>query len=207
MRRRGLIVCTWLPMASSVSGIDTSGMDQVHYAAKVELVARENGINLCQNRNRWYRQPNGGYGADEDVYVTALTHPFSHLQALAAANHPVPPPAPATYRAHPWPWPDSDSADQLGNFDNPSLHVHGGTHQWDPAPQGDAVRHCIVDVHRAFTKVVGSFELDDGFWGLWGPLTDEVWLRVRARLNLAPLDGKTMNRAEYGTLMSHVGYG
>jgi len=206
MRRRGLIVCTWLPMASSASRIDTSGMDQPHYAAKLEQVARDNGITLCQNRNRWYREPNGGYGADEDVYITALSHPFTHLQALAAASHPAPTPAPATYRAHPWPWPDADSSNMLGDFANPSLDVHGGTHQWDPSPQGDGVRNCIVDVHRAFVKIVGSYHLDDGYWGLWGSSTDEVWLRVRAQLNLAPLDRKTMDRADYGTVMRHVGF-
>jgi len=206
MRRRGLIVCTWLPMASSVSGIDTSGMDQPHYAAKLEQVARDNGINLCQNRNRWYRKPDGSYGADEDVYITALARPFTHLQALAAAGHPTPTPGPATYRAHAWPWPDSNIADELGNFNNPSAHVHGGTIQWDPPPQGDGVRNCIVDAHRAFVKIVGSYKLDGSSWAVWGSSTDEVWLRVRANLNLPPLDSKTMNRADYGMVMRHVGF-
>ena len=82
MRRRGLIECTWLPMASSVSGIDTDGMSQHQYAATMQQVAHDNGITLCQNRNRWY-----GTGADEDIYVTALRSPFSHLQAIAAAGN------------------------------------------------------------------------------------------------------------------------
>jgi len=43
----------------------------------MEKVAKDNGINLVQNRNRLYSG-----GADEDIYITASKIPFSHLQAL-----------------------------------------------------------------------------------------------------------------------------
>src|SRR6266576_2404414 len=76
-RGEGIIDFTWLPMSSSLSGINTSGMSQSQYAAKMEQVARDNGINLCQNRNRY--MTNKG---DWNVYTTATKIPFTHLQAL-----------------------------------------------------------------------------------------------------------------------------
>jgi hypothetical protein len=87
MRRRGLIDFTWLPMSSAASGINFGNVTQAVYAAKMKQLAIDNGINLCQNRNRWYIV-NGIPQADENVYTTAVTKPFSHLQAL------VPPPSP-----------------------------------------------------------------------------------------------------------------
>jgi len=78
LRDDGTIEFTWLPMSSALSGINTSGLNQEKYAAKMEQVAKDNGINLVQNRNRLYNN-----GADEDYYVTASKIPFSHLQALS----------------------------------------------------------------------------------------------------------------------------
>jgi len=77
MRRRGLVHFTWLPMSSLASNLNFGNIAQAEYAAKMEGVAKDNGINLCQNRYRWY---NGS--ADENVYTTAVSTPFSHLQAL-----------------------------------------------------------------------------------------------------------------------------
>ena len=81
-RDRGLIDLTWLPMSSALSGINTNDahgfpLPQSQYAAVMEKAGKDHGINLVQNRNRWY-----GVAADENKYVTALTKPFSHLQAL-----------------------------------------------------------------------------------------------------------------------------
>lgn len=80
MRRRGLVQMTWLSMSAAASGHPEWGsLPQAQYAVNMQELAADNGINLCQNRNRWY-----GTGADEDVVTTLPTQPWSHLQALGA---------------------------------------------------------------------------------------------------------------------------
>lgn len=87
-RKSGLIQFTWLPMSAYASGINTAGANtQAKYAALMEKVAADNGINMCQNRNRWY-----GVGADENKFITMNSTPFSHLQALVQSKPPVTPP-------------------------------------------------------------------------------------------------------------------
>lgn len=69
---------TWLSMAAAASGHPEWGsLPQSQYAANMQKLAADNGIHLCQNRNRRY-----GTGADEDVITAMPAVPWSHMQAL-----------------------------------------------------------------------------------------------------------------------------
>lgn len=104
-------------------------------------------------------------------------------------------------------WPFSSTADLLGNWQNPSDHVHGGSPQYDPP----TVAACVVDVHRATGVVLKRPpKLDTlngkGVWGLWAVNTDVDWLAVRRVMKLGTLTNKTMSHGEYLALMAHAGY-
>jgi hypothetical protein len=81
MRRRGIIDFTWLPMSSIASGYYWPNITGAEYSRRMEALAKDNGINLCQNRQRMY-----GTGADVDVFTTMNHTPFTHLQALEGDN-------------------------------------------------------------------------------------------------------------------------
>lgn len=92
-RKRDLIDFTWLPMSAAASNLTGFPTQQRAYARFMEKVGEDHGLNLVQNRNRWY-----GGGADEDKLVTLPKVPFSHLQALDHAkptpDKPTPQPTP-----------------------------------------------------------------------------------------------------------------
>ena len=117
-RDRGMIDLTWLPMSSQLSGINTAGLSQAEYAKKMEQVGRDNGINLVQNRNRWY-----GVQADENVITTMWTKPFSHLQAISGG-------VPVSING-PEKWDDKDWATFMSKF--PALQPWDPTHANNPS--------------------------------------------------------------------------
>jgi hypothetical protein len=136
MRRHDIIDFTWLPMSCAASGLDFGDLPQPRYAARMRQAAEDNGLNLVQNRNRWYRQgtdANGNprWGADENIVVTLPAKPWSHLQAL----HAGPKPASVVNHPHPgklWqgaPWPGArlgfGPTDHFGTVNGPATS-HGG---------------------------------------------------------------------------------
>jgi hypothetical protein len=90
MRQRQLIDFTWLSMSSSASGFNWGPISQADYAARMLRLAQDNGLNMVQNRNRWYpkgQDTNGNtiFGADEDIVVNLPAGAWSHLQAAGGA--------------------------------------------------------------------------------------------------------------------------
>lgn len=128
-RKQGLIDMTWLPMSAAASGLTGAPSDQKSYAAFLQGVAKDNGINLCQNRNRWY---NGA--ADENVVTTPWRKPWTHLEALAAASAPKPIPAPDP----------APSPEKLTPSFHPSHRLVSADQTWDVVVRNDgkvSVRH------------------------------------------------------------------
>jgi hypothetical protein len=132
MRHRDLIDFTWLPMSSVASGFNWGAISQVEYAARMLKIGQDNGLNMVQNRNRWYPQgkdKNGNevYGADEDVIVNLPAIAWSQLQAT---QHPLRRDGPATvkiWQGEPWPGPKLGfgSGDHFGTINGPA-QSHGG---------------------------------------------------------------------------------
>jgi len=137
MRQHELIDFTWLPMSSAASGFNFGRISQKEYAARMLKIAKDNGLNLVQNRNRWYRSKdaNGNvvFGADENIIVNLPRIAWSHMQATRrhpqgttpAAHHP-------TSHVKMWqgePWPGSKlgfkRGDHFGNINGPA-QSHGG---------------------------------------------------------------------------------
>jgi hypothetical protein len=138
MRGRHLIDFTWLPMSSAASNLDGfDNLPQPKYAAAMLKVAQDNGLNLVQNRNRWYRQVHQDgsvtFGADENIVVNLPAIKWSHLQAFApdsrTAPHPSPPqPTHAKlWQGARWPGPELGfgPTDHFGNINGPA-DSHGG---------------------------------------------------------------------------------
>jgi hypothetical protein len=132
MRQRDLIDFTWLPMSSAASGFTWGAIPQPEYAARMLTIARDNGLNMVQNRNRWYPQgtDQGGnevYGADENIIVNLPAIAWSQLQA---AGHPSTPNRSADskmWQGAPWPGPKLGfgPSDHFGNINGPA-QSHGG---------------------------------------------------------------------------------
>lgn len=122
MRQRSLIDFTWLPMSSSASGYNWGGISQTQYAANMLKLAQDNGLNMVQNRNRWY-----GSGADEDIMVNMPGVPFSHMQAIGRPAPPAPPsPVNKMYQNAPVPGIIAKGTRQyFGNINGPAAS-HGG---------------------------------------------------------------------------------
>jgi hypothetical protein len=140
MRKHELIDFTWLPMSCAVSGLPFDDLPQSQYAAKMLQAAKDHGLNMVQNRNRWYPQKDKdgkiiGWGADEDIIVNVPSVPFSHLQAAGPQPHPHPQPHPQPH-PHPgtliwqgakWPGPELGFGphDHFGSVNGPATS-HGG---------------------------------------------------------------------------------
>jgi hypothetical protein len=141
MRKHDVIDFTWLPMSSAASNLDFGDISQREYAAKMLHVAQDHGLNLVQNRNRWYAKGvdehgNTIWGADENIVVNLPAIPWSHLQAAGDVDHPAATPVSSPHH-HPhgakiWqgePWPGHKLGfgprDHFGNINGPA-ESHGG---------------------------------------------------------------------------------
>jgi hypothetical protein len=132
MRDRGLIDFTWLPMSSFASGFNWGAISQPEYAARMLKIAQDNGLNMVQNRNRWYPQGkdehgNQVFGADENIIVNLPAIAWSQLQVT---QHPTKLNGRAglkIWQGEPWPGPKLGfgSADHFGNINGPAKS-HGG---------------------------------------------------------------------------------
>jgi hypothetical protein len=132
MRERDLIDFTWLPMSSFASGFSWGAIPQAEYAARMLTIARDNGLNLVQNRNRWYPQGkdergNEIYGADENIIVNLPALPWSQLQAAGHLTMPARPSGSKMWQGAPWPGPalGFGPGDHFGNVNGPA-QSHGG---------------------------------------------------------------------------------
>lgn len=138
MRKREVIDFTWLPMSSFASGFNFGPISQQEYASRMLKIAQDNGLNMVQNRNRWYLQGkdergNDVFGADENIIVNLPAIPWSQLQATGhhVAPGPVPPgavpPGSKLWQGEPWPGPKLGfgSGDHFGNINGPA-QSHGG---------------------------------------------------------------------------------
>jgi len=141
MRKHDFIDFTWLPMSSAASNLNFGDISQREYAAKMLHVAEDHGLNLVQNRNRWYAKGtdehgNTIWGADENIVVNLPAVPWSHMQAAGHFDHPAATPE-ASPHHHPhgakiWqgePWPGHKLGfgpkDHFGNINGPA-ESHGG---------------------------------------------------------------------------------
>jgi hypothetical protein len=140
MRHRDLIDFTWLPMSSAASGLNFGDISQTEYAARMLKVAQDNGLNVVQNRNRWYKHTDGQgnvvFGADENIVVKLPGIPWSQMQASGHFHHPAPMPphhpphtqhAPKMWQGERWPGPKLrfGPGDHFGNINGPA-QSHGG---------------------------------------------------------------------------------
>jgi hypothetical protein len=146
MRDRDLIDFTWLPMSSFASGFDWGAIPQTEYAARMLKIAQDNGLNMVQNRNRWYPQGkdkhgNEVFGADENIMVNLPAIRWSQLQAaghpaqLQVTGHPTRLNRPAgakMWQGAPWPGPELGfgPGDHFGNVNGPD-QSHGGANAAD----------------------------------------------------------------------------
>jgi hypothetical protein len=135
MRQRHLINFTWLPMSSAASNLDFGHISQHDYAARMLKVAHDNGLNLVQNRNRWYMhtdaQGHVTFGADENIVVNLPSVPWSQMQVSGHAPtppmHPHQAPPVKMWQHQPWPGPELSfgHGDHFGNINGPA-QSHGG---------------------------------------------------------------------------------
>ena len=203
MRQRQLIDFTWLSMSSSASGFNWGPIAQGDYAARMLKLAQDNGINLVQNRNRWYpegKDANGNqiFGADEDIVVNLPAGAWSHLQA-AGGGVPIPHSAPAPgakiWQGEPWPGPQLGfgNGDFFGNINGPG-QSHGGINAGEKSAVTKIQQRLI-----ACGFVPGHSDPNDGWadgifdvkgnGSLGGPTTDAV-TRFQAACRPGPLTSK-----------------
>lgn len=183
MREHGVIDFTWLPMSSAASNINFGDISQHEYAAKMLHVAEDHGLNMVQNRNRWYHG-----GADEDIIVNLPAKPFSQMQASGDFHHaaatPVSSPIHHPTGAKIWqgePWPGHRLGfgpnDHFGNINGPAAE-HGGA-----TPDERTFVRMIQQRLIVFGFVPGHSDPHDGWAdgvfdipgkGNGGPTTDAV---------------------------------
>jgi hypothetical protein len=203
MRQRQLIDFTWLSMSSNASGLDFGNIPQSEYAARMLKVAKDNGLNMVQNRNRWYRgvdsHGNVTWGADEDIIVNLPSVAWSQLQASGHA----PSGGSATpqtqtgklWQGEPWPGPTLGfvHGDHFGNINGPAQSHGGATGNEQTFVKMIQQRLIVCGFVPGHTNpndgwADGIFDIQ-GNGQLGGPTTDAV-KRFQAALRPGPLTTK-----------------